>query len=362
MNIALLNLPFDSNYGGNLQRYALVTVLQQRGHHVSHIYLVNEYRLPWWKMPFSYSKRLIKKILLKQDVLIFEEQYRMRCNAEKYKNSLRFYEQYIPHTEKIISSKQLKEQCTKWDFDVYMVGSDQVWRKRMAHYWGLRNYFLEFVPKNVKRIAYAVSLGTDDERFAEKEKRHFGELYSKFQAVSVREYSALDLFKQNGWLKPVPQWTLDPTLLLTVDDYIYLMDKAGIVRDLSMEFIFCYVLDMNDTVQKYIDRKTHEFGLSSIVVGLSDTSTVSIEQWLTYISTASLIITDSYHGVVFSILFNRPFVFIGNSFRGNARVNSLFKMLNIKDVDTTNLNWQKVNERIEQWKEGSFSFLDNVLK
>lgn len=361
MNIALLNLPFDNNYGGNLQRYALISALQRLGHHVSHIYVVCEYKLPWWKMPFSYSKRLVKKVLLNQEVHIFEEQYRMCCNIERYRNSLRFYERYIPHTNKITSSKQLKNQCSQWNFDVYMVGSDQVWRKCMTHYLGLRNYFLEFAPKGVKRIAYAVSLGSDDERFV-KEKRYLKKLYNKFHAVSVREYSALDLFKQNDWLEPMAQWTLDPTLLLSIDDYIYLMDKAGVERNPSVEFIFCYILDMNETVQKYIEKKTAELGLTPIIVGLFDTSIVPIERWLAYLSTASLVITDSYHGVVFSILFKRPFIFMGNNFRGNSRVNSLYKMLDIQATDTTNLDWQKVNKRIELWKDKSLMFLKNALK
>ena len=86
MKIALLNLPYDNNYGGNLQRYALMKVLQDMGHEVTHVNLRFSYHLPWYKKPFSYTKRLILKYILGKGIKINQErfarqQYEKRCAA-----------------------------------------------------------------------------------------------------------------------------------------------------------------------------------------------------------------------------------------------------------------------------------------
>ena len=101
-------------------------------------------------------------------------------------------------------------------------------------------------------------------------------------------------------------------------------------------------------------------GCESIIVGLSDTQNVSIEQWLCNIMNSKMVITDSFHGTVFSILFNKPFVFVGNEKRGNARIDSLFKLLDIKNTDS--INWSFINKRLEEQRTLSISFLQKSLQ
>ena len=157
--------------------------------------------------------------------------------------------------------------------------------------------------------------------------KHLNELYRRFNAVSVREFSALKLFDQYGWTCPRADVCVDPTLLLDAEDYNQVIDSAD-VNDCTTGKIFAYLLDA--TIEKENRIKTEAMAKECAVhcMGLQDAST-TIEQWLNNIRNAKMVVTDSFHGVVFSIIFDKPFLFLGNQRRGNARLVSLFIMLGI---------------------------------
>lgn len=359
MRIGILNLPFDNNYGGNLQRYALITVLQRLGHQVEHINLHRRYKLPWYKKPYSYSKRILQRIFFGYNQPLFVEKLLERQAAERNVSALQFYERYIPHTKAVYSISDIKTVC-KNSYDAYIVGSDQVWREGMTRQLGLENYYLKFTEgKKCKRLAYAVSLGNNlsyDKATIHK----LTPLYAQFDAVSVREYGTIELIESYGWNQPKPLWTLDPTMLLDKSDYERLIDNAKVIPNLTSDKIFCYILDLNDEIMRMIAEKQKVLGCESIIVGLSDTQNVSIEQWLCNIMNSKMVITDSFHGTVFSVLFNKPFVFVGNEKRGNARIDSLFKLLDIKNTDS--INWSFINKRLEEQRILSISFLQKSLQ
>jgi len=119
---------------------------------------------------------------------------------------------------------------------------------------------------------------------------------------------------------------------------------------------------MSDTIRCFITEKEKEYYAEAYVCGLHSSVAVSIEQWLRNISDSRMVITDSFHGVVFSILFNKPFLFLGNEVRGNTRVDSLFEMLDIDKTQTASLDWKCINHKISEWRVKSFDFLINSLK
>ena len=144
------------------------------------------------------------------------------------------------------------------------------------------------------------------------------------------------MFQENGWISPKAEWTLDPTLLLSSDDYLTLIKAREDVSDITTGKIFCYALDMNESIKNELDS----CGLPYVVNGLLDAGNVSIEQWLNNIRCCDMVITDSYHGVVFSIIFGKKFKFMGNVRRGNDRVESLMKVINnIKVMKDSSLNY-----------------------
>lgn len=354
MRIALLNLPVDNNYGGNLQRYALIKVLQDMGYDVTHLNLRFCWQLPWYKKPFSYSKRIIKWLVLGRDVHINQEKYQRLEYIRNCSLIEPFYQKYIKHSDTIFS----KEGFLKYlDYDAYIVGSDQVWRKKIALGY-LSTMFLDFIPRSlaVKRIAYGVSLGTSENELSQSEINKLGYLYKQFNSVSVRELSAIPLLSSYGWRVPEAVKVLDPTFLLNKEDYIKLINDEN--TDSSGGVIFCYILDMTKEKEKIIENESKKQKLPTIIMGLK--SGVSIERWLSYFLDAKSIITDSYHGLVFSIIFNKPYKLIRNQFRGNARFDSVLNELNLSD-DGMNVNWRKTNEKMQELKLKSIRFLNSAL-
>lgn len=360
MKIALLNLPFDNNYGGNLQRYALIKVLQGMGHEVEHINLHCSYSLPWYKYPYSIPKRIIIRYLLGQknvDVLLEKHNKDIRKIIDA--NALAFYEKYIPHTFEVRNVSGIKKLLNSGNYDAVVVGSDQVWREGMTHSIGCENFFLKFVPDDIKKIAYSVSMGTNKNEYSAKQTKKLAKLYARFDAVSVRELSALDLLRNFGWNKPKPCLCLDPTLLLTQNDYIKLIIENK-VKNLTSDKIFSYILDETENTKSVLNVYRRHLEKEIIKVGLKDTTDVSICQWLNNIRCADLVITDSYHGCVFSIIFNRPFVFLGNEGRGNSRIESLFEILGIKMDNTEEIDFGVLNEKKMELKMKSIDFINKI--
>ena len=355
MKIALLNLPYDNNYGGNLQRYALMKVLQDMGHDVTHVNLRFDYHLLWYKKLFSYTKRMIFKYLLRRNIKINQEQYLKQKYEERCAVTEPFYQRYIKHTEPITDLKKLKELD---GFDAFVVGSDQVWRKKIAGKY-LGTMFLDFLPADTtaKRIAYGVSLGVAENELSQKEIDRLSELYKRFDAVSVREDSALDLFKVYGWNNPQAIQVLDPTLLLNKEEYMQLISCASTVPPKGN--LFCYILDKTEEKSLLIKEKAEELQLKPFELGLSDDKPASIEQWLRSFADAKYVITDSYHGFVFSVIFNRPVCLLENKTRGNARFHSLLSFLNTSgnELSKDNSDWTQINENIFFARKKSILFL-----
>lgn len=357
MKIALLNLQYDNNFGGNLQRYALMTILQRMGHDVTHLNLRFSFiSHPWYIQCYLILRRLLSRIVKRSGCAIFPE---YRRQQEYYKSCAItdvFYNKYIKHTRPIYSKKGLQKYQ---NFDAFIVGSDQVWRKSIAAIYGISTFFFDYLSVNnlTPRIAYGVSLGTGVSELNEEDLVVLTPLYKKFKAVSVREDSALKLLNAYGWLQPSAEQVLDPTLLLCKEDYSQLINQAQ-TDDLPSN-LFCYILDMNDEKKALIKNVEEEKGLKSFVIGLDDEQS-SVEQWLRYFRDSEYIVTDSFHGLVFSTIFNKPFLLINNEFRGNARFESLIKIL-YKGTSVENPNWVVVNDNISIWKNKSLDYINSSL-
>lgn len=362
MKIGIITLPPLFNYGNILQAYALQSVLEQIGHEACIVVAEDRYpRLPLLKRPLVYFKRMILKLFKDKNYLIFEE----RASYIMFQHTERFIQRFL----KLRNYASFKEIETS-DFDAYVVGSDQIWRR--AYNKNIYDKYLAFAEKwPVKKIAYAASFGVDEWELTDEETERCRELIKKFDAVSAREISGVDLIKKYYDLDA--EWVLDPTLLLSKDDYV---SKLKIDECLpSQGNLFCYLLTYNDFVEKSVKTIAKQENLNPFHVyscfedrtlPLSKRIHPPLESWLRGFIDAKLVMTDSFHATVFSILFQKPFVLFTSSKRGNSRMLSLLEMAGF---DISENVWgrkfipnEKNLDALNEYREKSIDFLKKNLE
>jgi hypothetical protein len=383
--IGILTLNILTNYGGILQCYALMAVLKNEGHEVWYIDKKhpNEAISNWLKV-FKYSKRFLKRYLMNdKKSFIFLEKKMSEKNKFISQNTSLFINKYIqPKTKSYIDPKKLTD-LNNDKFDACIVGSDQVWRPIYA--MPIENFFFDFIKiPTTRKIAYAASFGVgpDEKEFNPSQIKNCGELIEKFDAISVREKSGIEVIKETyNWKCKEPVFVLDPTMLLTVEDYIKLTKAANTPK--SKGELFYYVLDLNQDKQNAIDKIETVTNYKQFTVYPESTSwedplesqiVPPVESWIQAFVDAKFVIADSFHGTVFSILFNKPFIVYGNKNRGLARFDSLLNMFNLKHryVEEAEgitdalikepIDWENVNKKIEEMKTVSMRFLLDSLK
>lgn len=371
MKIGILTLPFNNNYGGYLQTYALMTVVKSLGHDSILLFRLHNRRPFKWRYR-HFLKNLLKLILFKQhDKLILSQNYELQ---QKGKLMMPFINKYIPRTKAVYSTKGLKS-LIKNHFDVIIIGSDQVWRPDYVPQ--ITDYYLSFLNNDkIKRISYAASFGTEAPIYSNDEQTICGQGLKKFHAVSLRETSGINIIKRFGWTCTQPSIVLDPTMLLTKEYYNKLLLKHP---GASRNKIFCYILDQSEVVQSIISTICEETKLTTYHIidekhwKEKDYLMPSIEDWLTGIRDSEYVVTDSFHGTVFSIIFNKKFVVYANKERGIDRFLSLLNLFNltnriayneeeVKQVLSTPIEWDTINILLKKEREKSMQYLINALK
>lgn len=380
MKIAILNLSIDNNYGGNLQRFALCKVLQDKGYEVE---FVKRFTLQYYsKFPkniIKYGIRYAKKLFIDRKTVIFEERLREWDNMLQMSQTLSFIEKHVPCYKKNFYPGDSLKELNNAGFDAIIVGSDQVFRAPYNR--GEENFFLGFITNpSIRKIAYGASFGNAGEDYTPELISRCSQDVSQFHSVSLREKSGIDLFRNFGWkAKTSPRLVLDPTLLLDASEYESLVDN-----NIANKGIFCYVLDMSDDKLNFIRDVSKKLDISyTILDGLfpnlqrgtfkHPVQIPTIGKWLAQIKNADFIITDSYHGTIFSIIFNKPFFSIVNCNRGKERFSFLEEEFGLSGLFLSKplikydmnkpfqINWKLVNDKISEIRLESIDFLDGSL-
>ncbi len=219
MKIGILTQPLYCNYGGIIQCFALQKVLHKMHHEA--IVLQREFlRKNTFKDVLTYySKHIIKLILGRQSSWHYSISQERRDYIAR--NTYQFIKNHInPRTKHCYTTAELKDVVDQLNLDAIIVGSDQVWRPDYSPCQP--NYFLDFLGDNqhIRRVSYAASFGTDEWTFSEKLTNVCRNLIKQFDAVSVREESAVKLCQDYFGIKATQ--VIDPTMLLDSDDYIQL--------------------------------------------------------------------------------------------------------------------------------------------
>ena len=348
MRIGILTLPLHTNYGGILQAYALQTVLERMGHEVKVINKIFNYNLPLWKQPFVYTKRILRNLIGDKFPIFYEQQVKKEIPIIR-RHTNEFIGKYI-HIHDVKRYTDLKES----DFDAIVVGSDQVWRPK---YFGkIEDAYLQFAKDwDIKRIAYAVSFGTDEWEYSKKQTKRCSRLVKKFDAVSVRELSGVNLCQEHFDI--VAEHVLDPTMLLEKNDYVQFFENKEI--PVSKGNLLVYILDETAEKRSLVDKIAQKKGLipfwaNSKVENMSahimERIQPPVEQWLRGFYDAEFVVTDSFHACVFSLIFNKPFIAVANGKRGVSRFDSLLRkfglinrMLYSIDELSSNLIYENIN-------------------
>lgn len=344
MKIGILTHPQHSNYGGILQCYALSEYLKKLGHEP--IVIRREHNRP------IFVKRWILALLRGLRI----PRYYRPNKIDRTINIRPFVEQYLNRTYPISSDKQMLRVCKEYNFDAVIVGSDQVWRRSFAKKYGY-NYFLDFVPEDIVKLSYAASFGISDWEYTPEESKNICNLMQRFTSVSVREEDAVSLC--NAKMLVDAEWLVDPTLLLTSQEYSVITSN----RKIKEKYIFLYWLGdkfrINGELEEYKSK-----GYKIVELNLRDEcEQVSVQDWLSYIRYADKIITDSFHGVVFSILFEKRFSIYKNESGGVGRLSSLMKLLGLAcciDMDQ-NIDYAVLSEKLESLREKSKIYLTRSL-
>jgi hypothetical protein len=369
MKIGQLTLPFNWNYGGLLQGYALKKTLQDLGHEVTIISRRKNRNNPLIRFVVS-SKWYVLRFL----------SYIPVCRAIPLISVETFKHRYIKDiTKNIYTDASLKECANRYGFEGYVVGSDQIWNSTAAPH--INDAFLDFVSnkKDIKRVSYAASFGKGDWKYSEKATSVCKVLAQKFDAISVRENSGVTLC--TNYLNVSAQHHLDPTMLLSKEDYIKIIHESKVAP--SNGGLLLYILDVTEERQKIVDTISKELNLAPYGIRqfkkikiLQNALTgiyPSVQQWLKSFYDAEFVVTDSFHGTIFAIIFNKPFITVGNKERGMARFESLLKDLGLQErlINNANqinngliysiINWENVNKEISFKKENSLNYLKKYL-
>lgn len=380
MKIGILTQPLRANYGGLLQNYALQQVLISEGYNVETI--------DWKARPIRVFMSILKWNIL---AYLLPSRYsipKYKLNASERSiiqcNTNKFIDKYIKHTSCVESYKGFRKFSKEKHYDAYVVGSDQCWRPGYNAF--LKAMFLNFTKnEDVKRISYAASFGTDQWEYTKKQTKECSKLIKKFNYVFVREDSGVKLCEEHFGVDA--KLVLDPTMLLTKDDYIKLLYNEN--ESVSKGNLFTYILDPEKRKIKFIQHVEKETGLISFTVlpkyqaenrtkydvknRIEECVFPNVTTWLRAFMDAEMVIVDSFHGMVFSIIFNKPFWVIGNDKRGQSRFTSLLKLLELEnrlisglDIETLNceetIDWGKVNRILDVNKSISKQKLMEALK
>lgn len=330
MKILILTQPLLNNYGCLLQNYAMQRVLERLGNQSVTFDVILPSNL------LGYVLSCMKTFMLffipgkRRSFAKYVKPVRRNALSDK------FVLDYLKTTKP--SSKYSKNLIVQNSIDAVIVGSDQVWRPK--YNFQIEDMFLRFAERlSIKRISYAASFGVDNWEYSPKQTRKCSALARKFDAISVREESGIKLCKE--YLGVDAALVLDPTLLLKKEDYLSVCEDVLVCNE---KYLAVYVLNENEEVTDAYEKEAMVRGLVVKKFHADSKATLSVPEWLAMFRDASFVVTDSFHGTVFSIIFGKDFKCIYNKSRGSARFESLLKLYNSGKIDETrefSLNWLK---------------------
>lgn len=353
------------NHGASLQAYALMKYLQMQGHDVKIIdykpdYLSNHYKLtvvsnPKWDRPF-----------FKQLYLLLKLPGRILSLKRKKQFDL-FRDTYLKiTTQRYTSNEELKQNPPK--ADLFIAGSDQIWNTLFPNGKDAA-FYLDFASAGSRKISYAASFATD--RIYNNKESFVKNKIGRLDAVSVRESSALNLLNQLSIKKGVQ--VVDPVFLLEISHW-----KSLIPIGHNEKFILVYDFEENPLIKKVAQEIAQKQNCKIYTISPSKSSYAHCSyhysgplEFLELVSKAEMVISNSFHGTAFAIIFKRDFLVVNRSEGINARMQNLLNSLGIGErlIDENydfreivkSINYTKVDSLLSPLIEFSKLYLDQNI-
>lgn len=371
MKIGILTMHKIYNYGSALQAYALQNVIIEMGY---------KCKIIDYQYPNSYHSFRNRKLTLKKIVkgIIYKIKMKMFYKRSEQKRLYhQFWEDFFHLTKKYNSRNEIFAEPP--NFDLYITGSDQVWNPK--HMKGDSVFFCDFINNGKHRISYASSFSSAnlDEVFIEP----YTNLLRKYFAISVREESGVKIVKQltGADAKSV----CDPTLLLTEADYAPLASHSSIY--IERPYLLAYILGYNynpyPLIQQVINKISKEKKISVVYLlcnnlnGFRGTHSRTISaagpnEFLYLFKNASFVITSSFHGTAFSLIFEKDFYAITKGDGSDDRIISLLDRVKLKSrslsmkselgyLETEKIDYKKITPELMKYREDSLSFLKKII-
>lgn len=374
----------SDNYGQQLQCFALQKYLIGLGHDTYLIKYMPTSHIPLWR---RIARSIKYRLLVSSEQKEKDKKLKLICERNNLLNCRRgfkeFRDKYIKSTEIVYRNiKELRNNPP--DADIYICGSDQVWNNSLKDP-DTAGWFLDFGKPTAKRISYAASIGRDIDS---SEINRFTKYLKNFNAISVREQKAYALCHQLGFDNSII--AIDPTLLLNSLAYDSIEIDSNGTDVAGKPYVFIYTLNIRTAEEIYWDdfqkiiakdglqiRSVSSSGYlpaQDLLPGIQNEQ-ATIPEWLSLIKHSEYVITTSFHGVVFCLLYHKPFyaVLLNNEYsKGNDRIISLLEFLHLsnlivsnseslKQINFENIDWIDVDAMIALLRQKSTHFIDDTL-
>ncbi len=295
--VGIITLNGYYNYGNRLQNYAVQEVIKSFGFEVETI-LVNSSKKAHITLSDRIERFTFSKLYYKLKRVFYKSLIIERSNVFK-----EFTNNYITETDYSISEDHIPNDIGN-RYDFFIAGSDQVWNPKNIN--GSSIYFLSFAPKH-KRVAYAPSFGVSS--IPEEYTKPYSSWLSEIESISVREHAGAELIKKLTGRDAVV--LIDPTMMLTKEKWLSI-SKEAVGNAKSNNYLLTYFLGkMSETDYDYIkdiSQKNHLEILNLASLNNKELFASGPAEFIDLINNASLLCTDSFHGVIFSILMETPFI------------------------------------------------------
>ena len=326
MKFAIITPNGQYNYGNRLQNYAITQIVSRAGGHAETLYLEE-----------NYLKLLVKAGLLQTNLWplvlgTYQKERRVDLECSRYRKFKAFTKQYIP--TRYFGGRNLKRLADEYDY--FLIGSDQIWNPNQL----ARSCDFADFARPEQKIAVAPSFGVD--QLTVEQENRLAPMLKTFRNLSVRENSGAAIIKKLTGLNA--KVLIDPTMMLTHEDWSAVSQKPDWMET-AVPYILSYFLGGKDEKsQKQIDRYGEEIGAIEYPLlnkEKSELYSTGPAEFLWLLEHAALVCTDSFHAVVFSILFNRPFVTFkrgGDGAGMEDRISTLLCTMKLQDQQLRGTN------------------------